>query len=98
MNESGSSRLSAALLPQPAAQSRRSSRRCLIQFPCSPSFLLMKDANPRAIRRGRDQSEKCDRRLLSAAVFAHDVREYALLTPLSTQWPDIRLATVLSPT
>ena len=58
----------------------------------------MKDGNPRAIRRGRDQSEKCDRRLLSAAVFVHDVREYAFLMSLSTQWPECRLATVLSPT
>ena len=32
------------------------------------------------MRRGRDRS---DRRLLRAAVFAHDVREYALLTSLS---------------
>ena len=32
---------------------------------------------------GRDRPEKRDRRLLRAAVFAHDVRECALLTSLS---------------
>src|SRR5262249_21140652 len=44
---------------------------------------------------GADWSEKCSRRVLCGAVFAHDVRGHAFPTSGSTQWLECSLASVL---